>query len=155
VLRTPLLLNHAVDFLSVFKNVNVFFGSPSKLQLVFSAQMETVLSFAFTLVRQVVKNSFTVAGSFFRQAIHLTNTGKILVSLWFDASGITEMKLAFCMLDRSSERVKDVSMFKTIISSLVWAQVNFGSSRHWISEEVEPMDLKDCVALCGMRMFLQ
>jgi hypothetical protein len=64
------------------------------------------------------------------------STGNILVSLWFDASIITEMKSAFYMLDWSSESAKSVNIFKTIISALVQAQVNFGSNTHWISLEV-------------------
>jgi hypothetical protein len=65
------------------------------------------------------------------------------------------MKLAFCMLDWSSESAEGVDTSKTIISVFVWEQVNFGSKTHWISLEVQSTDLKDCVALCGMRMFLQ
>jgi hypothetical protein len=76
---------------------------------------------------------------------------KIIVWSWLDTLGITEMKLAFCMLDWSSESVKVVNMFKTVISALVWTEVNFGLSTHWMSVEVQPID---CVALCGIRLFL-
>jgi hypothetical protein len=37
--------------------VTPFLEDPTKLQLLLSAQIETVLSFAFTLLKQFVKNS--------------------------------------------------------------------------------------------------
>jgi hypothetical protein len=95
------------------KMLTPFLEVPPKLQLALSAQIQIVLSLAFTLLIHFVKNSLMVSAlpsgndlssstltyTPFEGSKYLMSTGNILVSLWFDASIITEMKSAFYMLD--------------------------------------------------------